>query len=116
MNNRMKPSDYKAYLRKHPRCTDPKQPGYARYRRALERAIALGTPTVVDDAERRLTLLDRAVNGYDKPKSYLLGQTPEPNRHDGPHIHGQQCKPTYIYRFPDTDSRALRVDEKRNRK
>lgn len=103
--------DYKAMLKKHPRCTDITKAAYERYRRVLLRAAEFGTPTVADDALRRLRLLDRAVNGYADILGYRLADVEEPTRREGPHVHGQQCKPVLVARFPPTDHKALRIDD-----
>lgn len=105
------PRDYRKMLKKHPRCTDIRKMEYVYYRRALLRAAEFGTPTVVDDAERRLRLLARAAAGYARPLCYRLADVEVPTRKDGPHIHGQRCEPVFVARFPPTDYKALRIDE-----
>lgn len=108
---KINPHDFREMLKQHPRCTDVRKAAYERYRRVLLRAAKYGTPTVEDDAKRRLRLLDRAVNGYADSLTYRLADVGEPTRKDGPHIHGQQCKPVFVARFPPTDSAALRIDD-----
>ena len=104
-------ADYKKMLAKSPRCTDPATDTYRRYHHVLQRAIEHGTRAVVDDAKKRLTMLDRAVNGYDSEICTKLKKSPEHRAYVGPHPKGQQCKPVFVARFPSTDYKALRVDE-----
>ena len=113
---KINPHDYKQMLEKHPRCTDIRKMAYVYYRRTLQRAAEFGTPTVVDDALRRLRLLDRAVNGYADTLGYRLADVEEPTRREGPHVHGQQCKPVFVARFPPTDYKALRIDDGKKHK
>ena len=109
--------DYKNMLAKSPRCTDPATGACRRYRHALQRAIEHGTRAVVNDAQKRLEMLDRAVNGYDSEIHVRLNKSPEHRAYVGPHPKSQQCKPVFVARFPPTDYKALRVDEgKKKRK
>ena len=113
---KINPRDYKAMLEKHPRCTDIRKMAYVYYRRTLQRAAEFGTPPVVADAERRLLLLHRAVFGYTDTLNHRLEGVGEPKRNEGPHIHGHQCEPVFVARFPPTDYKALRVDDGKKHK
>ena len=104
-------ADYKNMLAKSPRCTDPATDAYRRYHHTLQRAIEHGTRAVVMDAQKRLTMLDRAVNGYESVIRVQFRKSPEHRAYVGPHPKGQQCKPVFVARFPPTDYKALRVDE-----
>lgn len=106
-------ADFEKMLAKHPYCADPTKPEYARYKRVLCKAIAIGTKAVKAKAEKRLTMLDRVVNGYTGTISTTLNKTREHRAFEGPHTKGQQCKPVWNYRYPDTDSGALRLDKDR---
>lgn len=102
--------DFNAMLAKHPYCADPTKPEYARYKHVLCKAIAIGTKAVKTKAERRLMMLDRVVNGYTGTITTTLDKTREHRAYEGPHTKGQQCKPVWNYRYPDTDSGAMRID------
>ena len=104
-------NDYKKMLVKSPRCTDPTTDACKRYRHTLQRAIEHGTRAVIADAQKRLTMLDRAVNGYGSQIRVQFKKSPEHRAYVGPHPKGQQCKPVFVARFPPTDYKALRVDE-----
>ena len=109
-------TDYKTMLAKSPRCTDATTGAYRRYRHTLQRAIEHGTRAVVMDAEKRLAMLDRAVNGYDSVIRVEFKKSPEHRAYVGPHPKGQQCEPVFVARFPPTDYKALRVDEGKMRR
>lgn len=103
--------DYKRMLAKNPRCTDATTTAYKRYRHTLQRAIEHGTRSVAADAKKRLTSLDRAVNGYETMTATTLKKTAERRAFVGPHVKGQQCKPVFVARFPPTDYKALLIDD-----
>lgn len=103
--------DYRKMLAKSPRCTDATADAYRRYRHVLQRAIEHGTRAVVLDAQKRLAMLDRAVNGYDSAIRVQLKKSPEHRAYVGPHPKGQRCEPVFVARFPPTDSKALRIDD-----
>lgn len=104
--------DYKRILEKCPRCTDIRKMAYVKYRDALKRCAEYGTDAVKARAGQRLRSLSRAVNGYTAMETKRLKQTPEHRAYVGPHPKGQQCKPVFVARFPPTDSKALRIDDK----